>query len=233
MISITRRLLNQRTDECLVLRRQLAGSFDHPHPGSSSTAQAAQDSAEERKGATFSPSACQHSGSVSPEKPDASNRRAAIALEGLDSCSTQRMSRALRDEERLRRSMERQAQAAQRTEVHFEHVARETERLVKVVTQAVSALEGLAVDDQASPAAAENVAGRQRLERGELIQSMCQTLLASLQSMVRFPLLKLGGLDEVHDASEDDATPRAADAEQLSAEMTGVLQGGAGPGQVD
>ena len=78
-----------------------------------------------------------------------------------------------------------------------------------------------------SPAAAESVAGRQRQERGEMIQGMCQTLLASLQSMVRLPVLRLGGLDEVHDASEDDATPRAADAEPPPAEMVGMLQGGA------
>jgi hypothetical protein len=89
------------------------------------------------------------------------------------------------------------------------------------------------MDDQSSPAAAESVAGSQQQERGELVQGMCQTLMAWLQSMVRFPVLRLGGLDEVHDASEDDASQRAADAEPPPAEIVGVLQGGVGLGQVD
>ncbi len=165
-------------------------------------------------------------------QPAASNRRAVLAQEGLDSCSAQRMPRALRDEERLRRSMERRAQAAQRAEVHFEQAARETERLVKVVKQAVGALEGLATDDLATPAAAASVASRQRQERGELIRGMCHTLLSSLESMVRFSVLRLGGLDEVHSASDDDATPAAcaaaADAEPPQGKMVGMLHVRAG-----
>ncbi len=203
-----------------MLRRQLADSFGT----SSGTAESGQRSKDEKQDAELSATACQHSRLDSSVQPAASNRRAGSAEEGLDSFSTERMARSLRDEERLRQSTERRAQATQRTEMHFELLARETERLVKVVTQAVSALEGLAVDDQESPAASDSKAGRQRQERGELIQGMCQTLLASLQSMVRFPVLRLGGLDEDLDASEDEATTGAANAELAPAEV-GIVQG--------
>ncbi len=158
----------------------------------------------------------------------ARNRRAVCAEEGLDSCTT-RISRAIRDEQRSRLNMDKPAHAAQRKEAHFEQVSKETERLFQIVTRAVNTLEGLAVEDQTCPEAANGVAGRHWQERGDLIKGMCKTLLASLQSMARFPVLRLNGLDEVHDASEDDNADMLAvsgvadkDSEQAPAEVRGL-----------